>query len=627
METSHDRSSSSSSTSLVSPSCSLSSQYQLPIGYEYRPTAKRSVQDILYVLSPTVDSDQTRMGIVSYVGRLIRRNFGVEVSQFGSGPLQTYLPHGDIDLTVIAYQNNDEDMAKSVFDLLKREELKAADFLVEDVSYIPAQVKIVKCFVQHIAVDISFNQVAGLCSLTFLEQVNYYIGRSNLFKHSIILIKAWCYYESRILGAQSGLISTYALEILVLHIINRFNLSLDGPLTVLYKFLDYHHTFDWENYGISIYGPVAIKCLQNIVETPVNHGNEMFALSKELLDRCVECSKVQMREGECKGEPFLLKYLNIVDPLKQCNNLGRSVSKGNFCRIRCASLPEEKVCGGLKKFFVNALELNSGERRPDVDARAMLTCARRSEVFSLNGDYNSHLNNQCYQKFGSNVPFQLSSQISPPQFQGNTLKTYNGSFYYPGTSSCIPTSCYPSSPQLFGSAFSANVASTFRGMELYNPLGSNGKALRRSGRGTSIPSLNGELELQALCPPEFVNEEKYLKVCRDFHDMHINKEMNVQSGTRGSEIDCTKRVELQGAAIHHLELGDTGIIETDLKEKSQETQICISNSNVDEHAAAQETNKGSDEKSLDRYVYLPQKRTKGERKSKGTLLQSNLNTG
>jgi hypothetical protein len=34
-----------------------------------------------------------------------------------------------------------------------------------------AQVKLIKCLVDNIVVDISFNQVGGLCTLCFLEQV------------------------------------------------------------------------------------------------------------------------------------------------------------------------------------------------------------------------------------------------------------------------------------------------------------------------------------------------------------------------------------------------------------------------------------------------------------------------
>lgn len=146
-------------------------------------------------------------------------------------PLRTYLPDGDIDLTAISHQNVEEDLAKGVCSLLEGEE-KDSEFQVKDVQYICAQVKVVKCTVKNIAVDISFNQLAGLCTLCFLEQVDQLIGRDHLFKRSIILIKAWCYYEGRILGAHHGLISTYALETLVLYIINRYHSSLRGPLEV-----------------------------------------------------------------------------------------------------------------------------------------------------------------------------------------------------------------------------------------------------------------------------------------------------------------------------------------------------------------------------------------------------------
>ncbi|KAL5698595.1 hypothetical protein ACHQM5_029613 [Ranunculus cassubicifolius] len=55
------------------------------------------------------------------------------------------------------------------------------------------QVKLVKCLVENIVVDISFNQLGGLCTLCFLEEVDHLINQNHLFKRSIILIKAWCY--------------------------------------------------------------------------------------------------------------------------------------------------------------------------------------------------------------------------------------------------------------------------------------------------------------------------------------------------------------------------------------------------------------------------------------------------
>ena len=44
------------------------------------------------------------------------------------------------------------------------------------------QVKIIKCLVENIVVDISFNQVGGLCTLCFLEEVcSYFQILNNLY--------------------------------------------------------------------------------------------------------------------------------------------------------------------------------------------------------------------------------------------------------------------------------------------------------------------------------------------------------------------------------------------------------------------------------------------------------------
>lgn len=47
-------------------------------------------------------------------------------------------------------------------------------------------------------------------------------------------VKAWCYYESRLLGAHHGLISTYALETLVLYVFNKHHAlrPITSPLQV-----------------------------------------------------------------------------------------------------------------------------------------------------------------------------------------------------------------------------------------------------------------------------------------------------------------------------------------------------------------------------------------------------------
>lgn len=62
-----------------------------------------------------------------------------QVFLFGSVPLKTYLPDGDIDLTVLTPQDKEEDLANALCSMLRGED-KESDFHVTDVQYIQAQV-------------------------------------------------------------------------------------------------------------------------------------------------------------------------------------------------------------------------------------------------------------------------------------------------------------------------------------------------------------------------------------------------------------------------------------------------------------------------------------------------------
>ncbi|ESR49132.1 hypothetical protein CICLE_v10031278mg [Citrus x clementina] len=487
---------------LTSPShTSSSSSYSSPpnlypfsIDAELWLLAEERIQEILCTIQPAIVSEKKRKEVINYIQRLINGYYGIEVFPFGSVPLKTYLPDGDIDLTVLGHQNVEEDLARFVCKILENEDQDSV-FEIKDVQYVPAQVKIVKCSVQNIPVDISFNQMAGLSALCFLEKVDQLIGKDHLFKRSVILIKAWCYYESRILGAHYGLISTYALEMMVLHIINLFHSSLCGPLAVLHRFLDYYNTFDWDNYCISINGPVAISSLPEIVaETVENDGDELL-LSPEFLKKCREIYSVPITALETTGHEFAIKHLNIVDPLKDNNNLGRSVSKGNFHRIRCAlsygaqrlgeilTLPGHCLGMGLEKFFINTLERNGKGLRPDVQVPIHAFGCGKSEAADLSGDYDSYYNGllygQCYHDYTLPVTAQFSPPSPPSQIPSRSawdvLCQYvqgKGNLVYQwGTEVFVPRLpfCHPYASQVRASTFSTDEGEKSRGTGTYIP--------------------------------------------------------------------------------------------------------------------------------------------------------------
>ncbi|XP_073016167.1 uncharacterized protein [Primulina eburnea] len=357
------------------PSSSIFDSHQFDFGPERWAQTEQAAHELIQKVQLTAASEERRGKITGYVQRLIRNRLGAEVFPYGSVPLKTYLPDGDIDLTAFGGANSEDKLADEIkFALEEEAKNKEAEFVVKDVQLIHAEVKIVKCIVQDIVVDISLNQIGGLSALCFLEQVDRFIGKDHLFKRSIILTKAWCYYESRILGADHGLISTYALEIMVLYIFHLFYSTLNGPLSVLRKFLDYFSKFDWETYCISLKGPVRLSSLPDVVPEILEDCCGDLMLTNDFLSSCTKAFSIP----STNSRGFQQKHLNIIDPLKETNNLGRSVNKANFYRIRSAFnygtqrleriflQPEHVIPKELHKFFSDSMARHRCGQRHDV---------------------------------------------------------------------------------------------------------------------------------------------------------------------------------------------------------------------------------------------------------------------
>ncbi|KAK9103860.1 hypothetical protein Sjap_021114 [Stephania japonica] len=201
------------------------------LDHERWARAEEKTAELIGCIQPNQPSEELRSAVADYVQRLIMKCFACEVFTFGSVPLKTYLPDGDIDLTAFSEnQTLKETWANEVRIMLENEEKsEIAEFRVKEVQYIQAEVKIIKCLVENIVVDISFNQLGGLCTLCFLDEV-------------------------------------------------------------LYRFLEFFSNFDWDNFCVSLWGPVPISSLPDMT------GNffrirSAFAFGAKRLARLLDCPK------------------------------------------------------------------------------------------------------------------------------------------------------------------------------------------------------------------------------------------------------------------------------------------------------------------------------------------------
>lgn len=99
--------------------------------------------------------------------------------------------------------------------------------------------------------------MGGLCTLHFLNLMSEKIGKNQLFKKSILLLKSWFTYDASLLGSQHACMATYALYVLILTLLNNFYDELETPMDVFRKFFEVWGDFDWFSNIITVYSPIS----------------------------------------------------------------------------------------------------------------------------------------------------------------------------------------------------------------------------------------------------------------------------------------------------------------------------------------------------------------------------------
>ncbi|KAJ0087011.1 hypothetical protein Patl1_08653 [Pistacia atlantica] len=82
------------------------------------------------------------------------------------------------------------------------------------------------------------------------------------------------------------------------------------------------------NYCVSLNGLVCKSSLDVAAKEVPESRMDNLLLSEEFLQECADKFSVRSRGPETNTRAFPQKHLNIIDALKENNNLGRSVNRG-----------------------------------------------------------------------------------------------------------------------------------------------------------------------------------------------------------------------------------------------------------------------------------------------------------
>ncbi|KAG7394987.1 hypothetical protein PHYBOEH_004389 [Phytophthora boehmeriae] len=366
--------------------------------------AANQAEALVEWMGPSDAADRVRQQILAFVQRVITAHFPLAAAPLffatGSYPMKTYLPTSDLDICLLVPQELESSWyyvvmqalcvaggSGGVGTVLDIGNAASGDGsggsspsgpgstsgsggggtllltnTVRNVTFINADVRVIKCTVDNIAVDFTANRVGALGAVRLLDAMAVRVGCGHLFKKSLILIKSWCTHESSsflqaasaevggvgpsipgsstpssVMGASHGALSTYAVNTIVMALFNHHGDALTHPLQALYLFLDRLAEFPWHEAALTLHGTVplsrlAITPLNGTTSTKIKHKSAKLNISEVEAIRSTLVDQFGSFDAGLKGSGgmFPIRACNIVDPLDDKNNLARSVSAESF---------------------------------------------------------------------------------------------------------------------------------------------------------------------------------------------------------------------------------------------------------------------------------------------------------
>ena len=391
----------------------------------YKEIEELFIDFILDIIGPNIESENERSSHLKIIKDIILNilkkklpDYETHVLPYGSFPIKMYLKDADIDITIFFESKVDKkvkiDIPIQVIDkaiILIKDELEKKNResrfeLITDIKVIMAGIRLLKCKIGSINIDISINNFAGLNKILFIDFIEnqlkiqfnrkklfndslYIDNKINIFRRTLLLIKGWCFYEGKLLGSNVGLMASYTLEILVIFLFNLHYDVIQNEYDGFEKFFELMQKFNWGKNIISLYGIMPKftfysrledfnKRIQNEkgkkgkefnINKPFwyleNNDNEIITFSNKNIQPLLNLKQVKnyiislnngmgntyiLKEGNIINGANFDKLINVLDPLNNHNNLGKSINYHNNEKMKL-------VIGYINKKLKNIQEI------------------------------------------------------------------------------------------------------------------------------------------------------------------------------------------------------------------------------------------------------------------------------
>ena len=410
----------------------------------YNKIEELYVDFILDIIGPTLERENKRninLNIVKSIITKIFQNklpdYTTYILTYGSFPMKAYLKNADIDVTIFFGPKIEKkvlielplDLINKAIHLIKEEferYNKEISFeLFSDIKIIMADIRLLKCKIGSISLDISVNNFSGLYKIVLIDYIenqfksqfnknnlfldtSYSDNKLNIFRRTLLLVKGWCYFEGNLMGSNIGLMASYTLEILVIYVFNNYYEFIYNEFDGFEKFFEIMEKINWEKNIISLFGvfsninfqkklSIFNTHLQNSKDKDNKDTNEPFWYYKDKYNKIDKGFNILLNNANDKdNEPLLKlnelkklitpvnksigniylkkegklinsanfdKLINILDPINNYNNLGKSINYHSNSKMKKVIIylnQQIKIIHKIRKkgnpiFYINSL--------------------------------------------------------------------------------------------------------------------------------------------------------------------------------------------------------------------------------------------------------------------------------
>ena len=381
----------------------------------YKKIEELFVDLILEIIAPNIEREKERNDSFSLIKEIIIKklysklpDYFIYILPYGSFPAKTYLKNADIDITIFFELKSSKkiiidipgDFINRAFylikDTLEKYNKDNSCELFSDIKIIAADVRLLKFKIGSVSVDISVNNFSGMYKILFIDFIERQLGNQfnknnlffdnsyssnkiNIFRRTLLLIKAWCFYEGNLMGSNIGLMANYTLEILVIYIFNMHYEYIFNEFDAFEKFFEFMEEINLEKNVISLFGVISNLSFHqklsafnsDIFEEENLSVNQPFWFFenkyKDIKDKSEESDVIEnlnkinnfkpllkidevkgfinqinkiigniylKKEGKVINVTNYDKIVNILDPLNNHNNLGKSINFHSYSKMK-----------------------------------------------------------------------------------------------------------------------------------------------------------------------------------------------------------------------------------------------------------------------------------------------------